>query len=364
MDDWQLLQTFGKTGAEEAFEQLVTRHLGLVYSTALRRLNGDAALAKDVSQLVFANLAVKAHKLGPQTVLAGWLHRDTCFTALEVLRAERRRHNREQVAMSMQEPEDSNPTTTWEQIWPHIDEALNQLKPKDRHALLLRFFEQRSLAEIGERLGFGESGASRRVTRALERLRSMLAARGVTTTSAALAAVLVSSSVKASSAELASAICAAALSAPTIATTHTGITLLMASTKMKIAAVGVIGFGLCTSVFLKHHFQAKADAVAEFRQMERDRLMQAGEHLRNIIMFAADHTNQVPATLDGGAEPGDPFELVYQGTLPSEKTQLSRTVILREKKAWQTPHGLWAQTYGYADGHSQVQTSSSPTFPQ
>jgi len=88
----------------------------------------------------------------------------------------------------------------------------NQLSPTDRNALLLRFFENRSLAEIGERLGFGESGASRRISRALEKLRIRLAKRGIATTAVALTAALSAHGVQAAPAGMVAALSSAALS--------------------------------------------------------------------------------------------------------------------------------------------------------
>src|SRR5665213_1736151 len=100
--DHQLLTEFCRNGSESAFEQLVERHLKLVYSTAMRMVNGDSHLAQDISQTVFANFARKARKLPGDVTLAGWLHRDARFTALEFLRKERRRITREQEASTMQ----------------------------------------------------------------------------------------------------------------------------------------------------------------------------------------------------------------------------------------------------------------------
>jgi DNA-directed RNA polymerase specialized sigma24 family protein len=81
--DRQLLTEFCRNRSESAFRKLLERHLKLVYSTALRVVNGDAYLAQDITQLVFSNLARKARSLPAEVVLAGWLHQDTRFTALE-----------------------------------------------------------------------------------------------------------------------------------------------------------------------------------------------------------------------------------------------------------------------------------------
>src|SRR5690242_2139028 len=94
-DDAELLRQYAEDHAEEAFAEIVRRHVDFVYSAALRQVNGDAHLARDVTQLVFAALARKASKLAGHRVLAGWLFVSTRFAAAKLVRAERRRHARE-----------------------------------------------------------------------------------------------------------------------------------------------------------------------------------------------------------------------------------------------------------------------------
>ena len=67
-DASELLRRYAETGDEEAFRQLVERHVGIVYSAALRKLNSDPHAAQDVAQTVFSDLARKA-KFLPATVV-------------------------------------------------------------------------------------------------------------------------------------------------------------------------------------------------------------------------------------------------------------------------------------------------------
>src|SRR5688500_12035861 len=96
----ELLRKYRENGSEEAFRALVEMHVGLVHSTALRLLRGDAALAADCSQLVFTDLARKAKSLSNDTVLPAWLYRHTRFTAAKLIRGEARRRLREAQAMT------------------------------------------------------------------------------------------------------------------------------------------------------------------------------------------------------------------------------------------------------------------------
>src|SRR5438034_6994337 len=104
-DDGALLTNYSRSGSEQAFADLVHKHLDLVYSTALRTLGGDEHLARDVSQTVFIDLARKASKLCNRPELAGWLYTSACFAAAKAVRSERRRQAREQASQAMRENE-------------------------------------------------------------------------------------------------------------------------------------------------------------------------------------------------------------------------------------------------------------------
>ena len=201
-DDEQLLRQFAEECSESAFGELVTRYIDLVYSAVLRALNGDVHLAQDVTQTVFMDLARKARSLPRGVVLAGWLHRHTCYTAATAVRTERRRRTREQTAMEMRAL-DANRELSWERIAPFLDAALNELSSPDRHALVLRFFQRQDFRAVGSALGMSEDSAQKRVSRALEKLRRALSRRGVTLTATALASVLATQPVTAAPAGLA-----------------------------------------------------------------------------------------------------------------------------------------------------------------
>lgn len=101
MDDRQLLQEYIRSQSQEAFRQLVDRHLPMVYSTA-RRMVHDGHLAEDVAQNVFATLVQKAAVLGASPIVGGWLYNTTRHLAMHAVRTEERRRQREQAAVAMQ----------------------------------------------------------------------------------------------------------------------------------------------------------------------------------------------------------------------------------------------------------------------
>jgi len=249
----QLLAEYVRNGSEQAFQELVARYVDLVYSTALRLVEGDPHRAKDVAQTVFVDLARLAAKLSPNSMLGGWLHRRTCFVARTVMRGERRRQARERQAVEMSTL-DNHPDTDLAEIAPVLDEAINELGADDRDAILLRFFEQRSLRSVGEALGTSENVAQKRVARALQELAGLLKHRGFTLPGAALASGLAAGAVKAAPAGLATGLAKAALAGAGVTG---GITAASAKavvlTKLKIGIAGVLIIsGVATTLWLQH----------------------------------------------------------------------------------------------------------------
>jgi RNA polymerase sigma factor (sigma-70 family) len=242
MTDGELLRRYVRDRSETAFGELVQRHINLVYSAALRQVNGDTHLAEDVTQSVFADLARKAARLIRHTSLTGWLYTSTRFVATNVRRTEQRRSIREREAHAMNAIISSTePEPDWALIRPLLDEAMHTLDDQDREAVLLRHFENRSYAEIGARFDLTENAARMRVERALEKLHGTFTKHGVTSTALALAGLLAAYAVGAAPAHLAPKVARAALAA---AATAGGLSALLAHllavSKIKLAAAVIV----------------------------------------------------------------------------------------------------------------------------
>src|SRR5215469_11806105 len=149
-DDMQLLRDYAVCQSEPAFEMLVARYVNLVHSTALRQAR-DPHLAEEITQAVFIILARKVHTLGPKTILPSWLYRTAGFVAADALKTRRRCAYREQEAFmqsTLNGPETdfsrrNDAAETWRQIEPLLDTAIAGLNEKDRHAIVLRFFQNK-----------------------------------------------------------------------------------------------------------------------------------------------------------------------------------------------------------------------------
>src|SRR5438270_2227889 len=142
-DDSALLRQYAESQCDEAFAALVSRHVNLVYSLALRHV-GDQHGAQEVTQTVFITLAKKAGQLRHDKALSSWLFQATRLTASNFVRGETRRHRREQEA-HMQAVLDEAGNDVWQQIAPLLDSAVGSLREKDRQAIVLRFYEGRNL---------------------------------------------------------------------------------------------------------------------------------------------------------------------------------------------------------------------------
>ena len=254
MDDMALLREYAARNSEAAFETLVSRRVNFVYSAALRQVR-DPHLAEEITQAVFIILAQKAGRISDKTILCGWLFKTTRFAAIAQTRADAKRRRREQEAHMQSELQPSAPDLFWEQMSPLLDEALATLGETDRQAVLLRFFENMSLAEVGNSLGTGEDTARKRISRALEKLHRYFSKRGVPSTTAIIANAVSANSVQAAPVALAKSITAVAVVKGSIAAVSTlslvkGTMKIMTWMKLKFAvwvgATAVLVGGVAT----------------------------------------------------------------------------------------------------------------------
>ena len=241
-DDAALLRRYAEDRAEDAFAAVVQRHLDGVYSAALRRVGGDVHLAEDVAQEVFAALASQAGRLSRHPVLTAWLYTTTRNIAGQKVRTERRRKAREREAQVMHEIlSKAAAETDWKQIGPLLDGLIDELGERDRTAVLLRFIERRAFAEIGTMMRLSEAGAGKRVDRALDKLRKLLARRGIISSSSALAAMLSEQVVSAAPAGLASVVTSTVLAGAAAGTGGAaGLQIFLAMNKIKIGIAGIV----------------------------------------------------------------------------------------------------------------------------
>jgi RNA polymerase sigma factor (sigma-70 family) len=447
--DQQLLRDYAEHRTEAAFVELIRRHVDIVYSAALRRV-GDSHLAQDVTQAAFVSLAQNARQLAAHPVLSGWLHRTTQNITANLIRANTRRHAREQEAVTMNlllsaSSNDAN----WQDIAPHLDAALDELDIADRDAVMLRYFEKKSASEMATQLGISDDAAQKRVSRAVERLREFFAKRGVTVGAGGLVVVITANAVQAAPVGLAVTISTAAvLAGTTLATTTTTTTIkaiamttiqktIITATIAVLAGAGIYEARQAAQLQsqVKSLQQQQAPLAEQIQQLQNERddatnglasLLADNERLnqntaellrlrgevgrlrqqlselktsnqsgaqalqlaqiedlaeqtkeigrnksfdgRNyatqFIMFADENKGWYPTNWqqlvkyekDFAVSGTNEFEMLLQRPIHQNDlgTNVSRTALIREYRAWPAPDGRWGKVYGFADGRSQV----------
>ncbi len=270
--DTELLLRYAEDHSEAAFAELVSRHVGLVYAAALRQVGGATHRAQDAAQMVFVALARQAGPLSRRTEIVGWLYTSTHHVAAKLKRTEQRRALREQEAHAMNEINaDDGPAADWERLRPVLDEAMHGLNAADREAILLRYFQNRRLAEVGQRLGLSEDAARMRVDRALDKLQVLLGRRGITSTTVALSVVLANPLLAAAPAGMAASVTGAALAGVAVgagagsAVTAATIFMNAKTTLIAVTAVLAIGFSIYEFNALRSEREAAAGARAELQ---------------------------------------------------------------------------------------------------
>ena len=247
--DFELLQAYAHDGSQEAFATLVKRHVDLVYSAALRQIR-SLPLAEEVAQSAFVELARQAATLKPDTILTAWLYTVTRRKAIDVVRHESSRQLREQIAVELAAMKTSD--AHWKEIEPLLDEAMETLNETDRSAILLRYFENKSLREVGESLGASDNAAQKRVTRAVEQLREYFSRNGIKIGGAGLVTLVSANAVQAAPVVLSAMISSTVVLGAAIKTTAiiatAGKTLIMTTTQ-KVLITTALAAALGTGVY-------------------------------------------------------------------------------------------------------------------
>ena len=244
--DWLLLRRYTREDSQAAFATLTARYLNLVYAVCLREVH-DPALAQDAAQAVFLLLARTASSFRSKTALPGWLFRTARFTAQNArTREERRRRYEDAAAKEHAAMETSADTEAWAEIEPLLNSSLAALRETDRACVLLRFFQEQSLAEVGTALGLSEDAARKRVARSLDKMRGFFTKEGATVSAAALAVLLAAHAAKSAPPALAAGPLSAALTGSHAYQLSEGalkaMKLVQIKTASSIAAVAAFGF--------------------------------------------------------------------------------------------------------------------------
>ncbi|CAN5481592.1 hypothetical protein BH09PLA1_BH09PLA1_01890 [soil metagenome] len=275
--DITLLESWRGHRDRPAMDRLIRHHIHFVYGAA-RRILRDATLAEDVTQAVFMLLIQKSPRVPSDAALAVWLHRTTRYACANARKLKVRREQREQMWPQVEQISMENQIDNIderEHLSPLLDEAINQLGPRDRSGLILCYFQKRTFREIGALLGTTEEAARKRVTRSVDRIREYFDARGVSTASSAVVACMVHQTVVTAPAALVSATTNLATVSQIAALVAVGtypsaqiaqrVMHTMFMWKMKLAAAAcaaIVAGGAVTATAIQHMGTSAAPTVA------------------------------------------------------------------------------------------------------
>jgi RNA polymerase sigma factor (sigma-70 family) len=332
--DLDLLEKFVRENSQDAFGEIVQRHLNLVYSAALPQVR-SRQLAEEIAQSVFADLAQNAGKIGsagvsPANLLTPWLYTVTRRTAIDVIRRESRRQLREQIAVEMNTmnatESSAGASPAWSEIEKFLDDAMESLDETDRSAVLLRYFENKSLREVGEALGASEDAAQKRISRAVDRLRESFSKRKVTVGASGLAVLISANAVQSAPIGLAATISTAAVLAGTTvsATTVVTATKTIAMTALQKTLITATVAVLTGAGIYEARQATNARLGAQTLQQQQAQLI---EQIRQLQKERDDATNQLGALFAENEQLNRNKDemLKLRGEVGSLRQQLDRT---------------------------------------
>ena len=245
-----LLRRFAKGRDAEALAEIIRRHAGLVYGTALRIL-ADVDRASDVAQETFLQLTKDAGRITGS--LPGWLHRVATHKAIDQMRRDSSRRRREMEYVANQPRE----ATQWKDLSRYVDEGLDELDTETRGILVAHFLQGLTTRQIALLRGVSQATVSRRLDAGITQLRGMLRKRGIIVAAGTLAALFGENAAQAIPAALmaelgkmaivggqaAAASATAAAGVSSLETIASGVVTAVKTKAVTVAVVAVVGVG-------------------------------------------------------------------------------------------------------------------------
>jgi RNA polymerase sigma factor (sigma-70 family) len=325
--DAQLLERYVRDRSEEAFAEIVRRYLNLIFSAALRQVR-QPQLAEEVTQAVFVDLARQAKSLAPDTILSAWLYQVARRTAIDVIRRESRRQMRERTAQELTHMNASD--VDWTQVEPLLEEGMEALEEKDRAVLLLRYFENKSLLEVGQALGINEDAARKRVSRSVERLREFFVRRGVSVSSMGLTATITSNAIQTAPAALGPVVISAALvSGTTVTVSATAVSKIIAMTTLQKALLATTLVSAAAGLYEAHE-ASNARAQLRVTQQQENALSSQIDQLTRV---RDDLSGQLAAFKEAKVKSGDNEVLRLRNEVGQLRAQLAAATRTRGKES-------------------------------
>ena len=253
--EYILLKRFSTSGDAEAFAQIIQQHAPMVYGVCLRIL-ANREIAADVVQDTFFQLVRDAAEITDS--IPNWLHKVATHRAIDIVRSDSQRKQREMKYASNPGNIDSEDNkAAWREISVCIDEELENLDEQTKEILILRFFQGQTMTDIAENIGVSQPTVSRWIEAGIELLRQKLKSRGVIVPAAVFITLLNENIVQAAPASIMKELGKIAIAgsrAATGAKISTGIAI-----KAKIFAVSTAAIFTIGSIILYINYALAAE---------------------------------------------------------------------------------------------------------
>ena len=175
--DETLIREIG-SGSELAFEHIMERYQRLVYRVSYCYVR-DKDSALDVTQNVFLKVHRKVHTLRDAAQFKTWLLRIAHRESLNWLRdqrlSDRESLSEDSLLDSGSNQEESLLIFEYREL---LLESLSSLNPKQRLAVILRYFERMPIRDISTTLNCSQGVVKNILFRSLRKLRAYLVSRG------------------------------------------------------------------------------------------------------------------------------------------------------------------------------------------
>jgi len=181
--DESLVREYVATGSRGAFSELYDRYKDKVFNTAYR-IVGDYGGARDVAHDVFLKVYLEAASFRFKASFSSWIYRITVNRSLDEARRARRRRSHASMDAVGHRLESRRPGDHPHEVAvdrereARLLEALDELSPKLRTVIALRYFEMLSYNEIAEIIARPLGTVKSRLRRAHGKLGELLEHRG------------------------------------------------------------------------------------------------------------------------------------------------------------------------------------------
>jgi RNA polymerase sigma-70 factor, ECF subfamily len=158
-----------QAGSRDAFARLYAEYRDRVFTIAVSYFRGNREAAEDVMQTVFTNLLDRIGQFHHDAEFTTWLYRTVSNACTDEFRRRRRFLPWSDVEICVEQSSESEVSERHA-----VASAVEQLSPKLRMPILLKYYEDLSYQEIAEILGCSMGTVASRMNRAHQALAKLL----------------------------------------------------------------------------------------------------------------------------------------------------------------------------------------------